>query len=490
MVNESTLILSRIQFALNISFHILFPTITIALAWFLFYIKVRHHISGHPVWMRVYRFWVKIFALTFAVGVVSGITMSFQFGTNWPGFMEKVGNIAGPLLGYEVLTAFFMEATFLGAMLFGIKRLPPWFHTLSTLLVAVGTSLSAFWILALNSWMQTPQGFEMIDGVAHPTDWWAIIFNPSFPYRLMHMLLASGLTASFLVAGISAYRILKGDEKRAPRVALRIGCFSAAILIPIQIFVGDLHGLNTLKHQPQKVAAMEGVWETERGVPLLLFAIPDQEERTNHWEVAVPNLASLILTHDKDGEIKGLNEFKGEHPPVAPIFYGFRVMVGIGMLMLVSSWIASFWLIRKNALPNWALKTLHWMTFSGWVATLAGWYVTEIGRQPYLVSGVLTTADAATTIPPANVGISLTLYAIVYAVLLYAYIHTLFYMARKSVQVDEITTLNESWHKRSPAVQDDETTLTKAMPTETRQAESSNTAATSSQTESNGGIVS
>ncbi|MCW8880295.1 MAG: cytochrome ubiquinol oxidase subunit I, partial [Kangiellaceae bacterium] len=255
-----TLILSRIQFAVNISFHILFPTITIALAWFLFYFKVRHDLSGHPVWMRLYRFWVKIFALTFAIGVVSGITMSFQFGTNWPGFMEKVGNIAGPLLGYEVLTAFFMEATFLGAMLFGMKRIPNWMHTLSTFLVALGTSLSAFWILALNSWMQTPQGHIMIDGVAHPESWMAIIFNPSFPYRLMHTLLASGLTASFLIGGISAYRLLKGDDKKAPQLALKAAMITAAILVPLQILVGDLHGLNTFKHQPQKVAAMEGIW--------------------------------------------------------------------------------------------------------------------------------------------------------------------------------------------------------------------------------------
>ena len=238
-----TFLLSRIQFAANISFHILFPTLSIALAWFLVFFKVRHDMTQHPVWMRCYRFWVKVFALTFALGVVSGITMSFQFGTNWPGFMEAVGNIAGPLLGYEVLTAFFMEATFLGIMLFGIKRVPPWLHTLSTLLVAIGTTLSAFWILALNSWMQTPQGFEMIEGVAYPTDWWAIIFNPSFPYRLIHMLLASGLSASFFIMGLSAYRLLKGDQKRAPLKTLKIATVVVAILAPLQLFVGDMHGL-------------------------------------------------------------------------------------------------------------------------------------------------------------------------------------------------------------------------------------------------------
>lgn len=430
--------LSRVQFAANISFHILFPTITIALCWFLVYFKIRFDISGHPVWMRIYRFWVKVFALTFALGVVSGITMSFQFGTNWPGFMETVGNIAGPLLGYEVLTAFFLEATFLGIMLFGIHRVPPWVHTLSTIIVAIGTSLSAFWILALNSWMQTPTGFEMRDGVAHALDWWAIIFNPSFPYRLSHKLIASGLTASFLIAGISAYRMLKGDDKKAPRLALKTAIYVAAVLTPLQVFVGDLHGLNTFEHQPQKVAAMEGVWETEKGAPLLLFAIPDEQNRTNHFEIAIPNMASIILTHDPDGEIKGLNEFKGEHPSVGPVFYSFRIMVGLGMLMLGLSWLASVKLLRNQNLPTWLLKGFVIMAFSGWVATLAGWYVTEIGRQPFLVSGVLTTADAVTDIPADNVLFTLILYLTVYSGLLVAYIKTLFLMARRSVEIEEI----------------------------------------------------
>lgn len=438
-----TLILSRIQFGANISFHILFPTISIALAWFLFYFKVRYDLSKHPVWMRIYRFWVKIFALTFALGVVSGITMSFQFGTNWPGFMEKVGNIAGPLLGYEVLSAFFLEATFLGAMLFGMKRLPSWFHTLATLMVALGTSLSAFWIIALNSWMHTPTGYEMIDGVAHAKDWWAIIFNPSMPYRLVHMLLASGLTASFLIAGVSAYRLLRGDEKRAPRVALRIASYAAAILIPLQIFVGDLHGLNTFEHQPQKVAAMEGVWETEQGVPLLLFAWPDEQQRTNHFEVAIPHGASLILTHEWDGEIRGLNEFE-HHPPVKPVFFGFRIMVAVGMLMLLVSWAVALPLLKRRYPSPWLLKVMVGMTFSGWLATLAGWYVTEIGRQPWLVTGILSTEQAVTTIAPTNVGVSLIMYLTIYAILLVAYLQTVFYMARKAVKVEEFDRLRET----------------------------------------------
>ncbi|PAY02007.1 cytochrome ubiquinol oxidase subunit I [Pseudoalteromonas sp. HM-SA03] len=432
-----TLLLSRIQFAANISFHILFPTITIALAWFLVFFKLKYDLTEHPVWLRAYRFWVKIFALTFALGVVSGITMSFQFGTNWPGFMEKVGNIAGPLLGYEVLTAFFMEATFLGIMLFGMKRVPPKIHTLATFIVAIGTTLSAFWILSLNSWMQTPTGFELRDGIVYPTDWFEVIFNPSFGYRFFHMLLASALTASFLIAGVSAYRMLKNDEKHAPKKALTVALTVAALLTPLQAFVGDLHGLNTLKHQPQKIAAMEGVWETEKGAPLLLFAIPNEEERRNDFALGIPNMASFILTHDVNGEIKGLNEFKGEHPPVKPVFFGFRIMVGMGMLMILVAFVTRFTLWKKGELPKWQLKTLVAMTFSGWVATLAGWYVTEIGRQPYIVSGILRVEDAVTTIASENVLFTLVGYLTIYAILLYAYIRTLFHTASKSVEVEE-----------------------------------------------------
>ena len=430
-------ILSRIQFTANISFHILFPSINLALCWILVYFKLRHDFSGNPVWMRAYRFWVKIFALTFALGVVSGITMSFQFGTNWPGFMEKVGNIAGPLLGYEVLTAFFLEATFLGVMLFGMNRVSNRVHTVSTLLVAFGTTLSAFWILALNSWMQTPAGFEMRDGVAYPLDWMQIIFNPSFTYRMIHMTLASFLTAAFLVAGISAFRLRHGDGKQAPRVALKAGLVVAAVLVPVQMFVGDLHGLNTLKHQPAKIAAVEAVWKTEKGAELLLFALPDEKTKTNDFAVGIPKMASLILTHDANGEIKGLDEFENNHPPVAASFWSFRLMVGVGLLMLAASWLGLYLLYRKKELPDWMLLFLEVMTFSGWVATLAGWYLTEIGRQPWLVTGVLKSADAVTQLPPANIGFSLFMYLVVYGLLLVAYIHTLRVMARKSIQVEE-----------------------------------------------------
>ncbi|QBF33726.1 cytochrome ubiquinol oxidase subunit I [Thalassococcus sp. S3] len=439
-----TLLLSRIQFGANISFHILFPTITIALGWVLLFFKLRFNWTGDVKWMQAYRFWVKVFALSFAMGVVSGITMSFQFGTNWPGFMERVGNIAGPLLAYEVMTAFFLEAVFLGIMLFGFSRVPGWLHTLATFLVAFGTTMSAFWILVLNSWMHTPAGYELRDGVAFATDWFAIIFNPSMPYRLVHMLLASGLTVAFLIAGLSAFRWLLGDRGKEVRTTLKTGLIMGAALIPLQILAGDFHGLNTMEHQPQKVAAMEGNWETGTNVPLLLFAVPDEEARTNHYEVGIPNGASLILTHKADGEVPGLNDFVTEdgevmHPPVAPVFYSFRVMVGTGMAMLLLSWSAVAIMARRRdvgALPKPLLYVLVPMAFSGWVATLAGWYTTEIGRQPWLVQGVLTTEQAVASVPAPMVATTLIAYLAIYALLLTAYVLVLFYLARKAIDGD------------------------------------------------------
>jgi len=424
--------LSRIQFAANVTFHILFPSITIALAWFLLFFKVRYSQTGNYKWMNIYFFWTKVFALCFALGVVSGITMSFQFGTNWPGFMNTVGNIAGPLLGYEVLTAFFLEASFLGIMLFGFRKVKPWLHTFSTFLVAFGTTLSAFWILVLNSWMHTPAGFEMIDGQAFVTSWMDVIFNPSMPYRLTHKLLASGLTASFLIAGVSAYRYLKGYKTETVKTAIKVSTIVAALLIPVQIFMGDLHGLNTYEHQPQKVAAMEGNWQTQKGIPLILFALPDEETRSNKFEISIPKLSSLIITHDLNGEVKGLNEFVGEHPPVAPIFWSFRIMIATGVMMLLVSWLGCYFLFRKKDVPNLFYKVLVLMSFSGWIATIAGWYTTEIGRQPYLVQGVLKTADAVTDVPSTYIAISLTIYLVVYNLLIIAFATTLFYMARKS----------------------------------------------------------
>jgi len=426
------LALARIQFAANITFHILFPTITMGLAWLLVYFKTKQDRTGESHWEDAYRFWVKVFALSFALGVVSGITMSFQFGTNWPGFMETVGNVAGPLLGYEVLTAFFLEATFLGIMLFGRKRVSNRVHTLSTWMVAIGTSLSAFWILALNSWMQTPAGFEMRDGQAFVLSWTDVIFNPSMPYRVVHMMLATGLTAAFVVAGLSAFRQLRGDRTKANRVALRVSAWLAAILIPLQILAGDLHGLNTLEHQPAKVAAMEGIWEDTEGAPLLLFAWPDEAQRENRYEIAIPKGASLILTHDPNGLVRGLDSFMGEHPRVAPVFFGFRIMVGVGMLMLAVAW-TSVWVMRKGReAPTWLARVLVGMTVSGWVATVAGWYVSEIGRQPWLVQGVLKTADAVGPVTATPIGISLATYLVLYVALLFSYISVVFYLASQA----------------------------------------------------------
>ncbi len=438
-------VLARVQFAANMTFHILFPTISIAMGWVLLFFKTRFIATGQAHWMDAYQFWVKVFALTFALGVVSGITMSFQFGTNWPGFMNTVGNVAGPLLAYEVLTAFFLEATMLGIMLFGRGRVSERVHTTATFLVAFGTTMSAFWILALNSWMHTPAGFEMIDGKAHVTSWLEVIFNPSFPYRLTHMLIASGLTVAFLLAGLSAYRWLKGDRGKAVQASLRTGLYVAAALIPLQIVVGDLHGLNTLHHQPAKIAAMEGIWETQKGAPAVLFAIPDKATQSNKYEIAIPKLASFYLTHDINGEVKGIKEFGDKHPPVAPVFFAFRIMVGVGMLMLAVSWL-SVWQMRRAGRANpghgvpqtWLLRVLVAMTFSGWVALIAGWYVTEIGRQPWLVQGVLTAAQAASQVPSGTILFTLVLYLVLYAVLLTAYISVVFYLARKAGTTDDI----------------------------------------------------
>ena len=444
------LLLARMQFAANITFHILFPTVTIALGWVLLFFRLRWLRTHEQAWLDAYRFWTKVFALSFALGVVSGVTMSFQFGTNWPGYMNRVGNIAGPLLAYEVLTAFFLEAGFLGVMLFGHGKVSERVHLMATFFVAFGTTLSAFWILSLNSWMQTPAGYEVIDGVYHARDWLEVLFNPSFPYRFTHMLLASTLTAAFFLVGLAAWQLLRGVRSRSAPLVLRVGLGIAAVTIPLQIAVGDLHGLNTLEHQPQKIAALEAIWHTERSVPLLLFAWPDEQARSNRYEVAVPNLGSLILTHDWTGEIKGLEEFDGRHPPVAPLFFAFRIMVGMGVLMLLVSWIG--WAMYRRVgwqadrLPRPLLVVFAAMTFAGWVATVAGWYVTEIGRQPYIVFGLIRTADVASDVPASMISTTLALYVALYLALIAAYVAVLKYMAEKP---DEL--LEDHSHERAAA---------------------------------------
>ena len=433
------LLLARIQFAANITFHILFPTITIALGWALLAMRLAWLKTRQDHWLHAYRFFTKVFALSFALGVVSGLVMSFQFGTNWPGFMERVGNVAGPLLGYEVLTAFFLEATFLGIMLFGHGRVSERVHLIATFLVAFGTTMSAFWIIVLNSWMQTPAGYEIRDGVFHVTSWLEVIFNPSMPYRLAHMLIASSLTVAFLMAGISAWQLLRGRDHVGTRPTLKAALVAAAVLAPVQAVVGDLHGLNTLEHQPAKVAAMEGLWTTQRGAPLVLFGLPDAQTQSNRFAIEIPYGASLILKHELDAELQGIDAFPNAHPPVAPVFWSFRVMVGTGVLMILFAFVGAWqvWRQRRSGqftLPRWMLLGLVGMTFSGWVATVAGWFVSEIGRQPFLVYGYLRTAEAASNVAPAHIALTLTAYLVVYALLIVAYISVLRHMAEKPVE--------------------------------------------------------
>ncbi|OFZ71871.1 MAG: cytochrome D ubiquinol oxidase subunit I [Betaproteobacteria bacterium RBG_16_64_9] len=434
MSDPELLLLARAQFGLNIGFHILFPALTIALGWVLLYFRLLAWRSGDPAWLDTYRLWAKVFALSFAMGVVSGLTMSFQFGTNWPGYMNTVGNIAGPLLSYEVLFAFFLEATFLGVMLFGMNRVSPAMHLAATAMVAIGTTLSAFWILALNSWMQTPRGHVLEDGALIAGNWAQVIFNPSFPYRFTHMMIASGLTAAFVLAGLSAWRLLRSPEDASARRTLRTGLLMGAVLAPAQVLAGDLHGLNTLEHQPAKIAAIEALWNTTAGAPLVLFAVPNEEKRVNEFALEIPRAASLILAHDAQAQIKGLDAFGPDTPPVAPVFIAFRVMVGMGLMMLALSWVG-LWVTRRGALPARALLwILAAFTFAGWIATLAGWLVTEIGRQPWLVAGILRTADAAGEATGAQLGASLTGYALVYAVMLLAYLVVLTHLAGQGAE--------------------------------------------------------
>lgn len=427
-IEPMALLLARIQFACNISFHILFPSITIGLSWILLYLKLSPSTQSTEC-QAVYHFWVKVFSLSFALGTVSGITMSFQFGTNWPGFMSTVGNVAGPLLAYEILTAFFLEATFLGIMLFASNKVPRSVHVFSIFAVAVGTTLSAFWIISLNAWMHTPAGFHMEQGIAIVDSWWEVIFNPSMPYRLIHTLLSSLLTASFLMMGLSALRLLRYKELATKMILKRVTVI-AAISIFLQIIIGDLHALNTQKHHPEVIAATEALWETSSSAPLIIAAKIDEKEHTNKFTIQIPLLSSLLLTHNIHGTVRGLNEFS-EHPPVTPIFWSFRIMVGTGILMTLLSWYGCIHLHYNKKINPWFLRSCVLMTFSGWVGVLSGWYLTEIGRQPYLVHGILKTADAAGPIDATHIATTLSIYIIIYSILLLTFISSLFYMARK-----------------------------------------------------------
>lgn len=420
MFDLDPLLLSRIQFAFTISFHIIFPSFTIGLAAWLVVLEALWLKTGKPVYRQVADHWTKIFAVSFGMGVVSGVVLSYEFGTNWSEFSRRGGNVIGPLMAYEVLTAFFLEAGFLGIMLFGRNRVPKWVHFFATCMVALGTAISAFWILSANSFMQTPSGYTIDEsGVLHVADWWQVIFSPSFPYRFFHMVIAAYLTTALIVAGIGAWYILRERSVPHGKVMLGMGLSLLVWLAPLQLIVGDLHGLNVAKYQPAKLAALEAHWNTGRNVPLILFAWPDVKAEENRYELAVPNLGSLILTHEWDGEIKGLKDFKPDDRPNPVIpFFAFRIMVGIGMIMIAVGFIgAILWLTGRLWTSRWFLRALTFVAPLGFVAVISGWFVAEVGRQPWTVYGILRTADSVSPVPGGKVLISILLFVLVYGVI-------------------------------------------------------------------------
>ncbi len=439
--NLDPVLLSRIQFAFTISFHIIFPALTIGLASWLAVIGGLYLKTDHPLYREIYKFWVKIFAVTFGMGVVSGLVMSYQFGTNWSVFSDKVGNVIGPLLGYEVLTAFFLEASFLGIMLFGWGRVSRRLHFASTCIVAVGTVISGFWILSASSWMHTPAGFEIREGIFYPTSWLEIIFNPSFPYRFVHMMLATFLSTAFVIGGTSAWYLLKDKYIPHAKIMFAMAMLMAIFVAPMQLFVGDLHGINTLEHQPVKVMAMEGIWETEQGAALNLFGWPDEKAEETKYAIQIPKLASLILTHDLNGELQGLKHWpKEERPPVAIVFWSFRIMIGLGILMILTGIVSVFLFAKKRLFTtDWFLKWCVVMSPSGLIAILAGWFVTEIGRQPYIVYGLLKTKEVASPVSGEIVAISLVSFVLVYTFIFGAGAYYIFSLIRKGPLVG-------NWH--------------------------------------------
>jgi cytochrome bd ubiquinol oxidase subunit I len=410
--------LARLQFGFTITFHIIFPAFTIGLSAYIATVLVMWLVTGKEHYHRLARFWTKIFAVSFAMGVVSGIVLSYQFGTNWSRFSVVVGNVVAPLIGYEVLTAFFLEATFLGVMLFGWHRVPRWLHVFSAICVAAGTCLSAFWILAANSWMQTPAGHEVRDGIVHPLDWLAIIFNPSFPYRFPHMVTAAYLTTAFVVLAVGARYLRAGRHLDEARTMLRMAVGFIAIMAPLQLFIGDQHGLNTLEHQPVKIAAVEAHWDGSTPAELILFAWPDEKAETNRYAIAIPKLGSIILTHDPNGLFAGLKSVPvSERPPVVPPFFAFRIMVGIGLVMIAAGFVGVFlWWRDRLFETRWYLALVGQGWWLGFVAVISGWIVTEVGRQPWLATGILRTADSISPVPATSVAVSLALFVVVYAI--------------------------------------------------------------------------
>ncbi len=434
------LTLARLQFAFTVSFHIIFPAFTIGIASYLAVLEGLWLYTGRNVFLALFNYWKKIFAISFGMGVVSGIVMSYQFGTNWSVFSDKTGPILGPLMAYEVMAAFFLEAGFLGVMLFGMERVGKRLHFFATLMVAAGTLMSAFWILAANSWMHTPAGFAPnAAGQFVAVDWWAVIFNPSFPYRLVHMVLAAYLTTAFVVGAVGAFHLLGDRANEGARVMFSMAMWMAAIVAPIQVVAGDLHGLNTLEHQPAKIAAMEGHWETGAGQPLILFGWPDMAAETTRYAVEIPKLGSFILTHDWNGTVKGLKAWpRSDRPNSTIVFWSFRIMVGLGTLMvLVGVW--SLWLRFRQRLfaSTPLLRASVLMGPSGFVAVLAGWITTESGRQPFTVYGLLRTAESASPIDAAAVGASLVAFIVVYFLVFGAGTFYLLRLMRKPPELSE-----------------------------------------------------
>ena len=407
-------LLARLQFAFTISFHIIFPSFTIGLSAYIATLQVTAFFTGHERFRRIARFWTKIFAVSFAMGVVSGVVLSYQLGTNWSRFSLLTGNVIGPLAGYEVLSAFFLEASFLAILLFGEKRVPRWLHVLSAVIVALGTAISAFWILSVNSWMHTPAGHEMRDGVAYPLDWLAIIFNPSFPYRLAHMLNASYLTAGFVVLAVGARYLIAGSHVEDARTMVRMALGLMLVLAPLQVLLGDLHGLNTLKHQPTKIAAMEAHWDGSKPGDFHIFAWPDAKAEKNHFEISIPRGSSLILTHEWNGRFPGLKDVPpADRPPLVTVFFAFRIMLAIGFSMAAAAVFGAFlWWRGKLFETRWYLLVMAQTWWRGFVAVIAGWVVTESGRQPWIATGILRTADATSPVPGATIAGTLALFVL------------------------------------------------------------------------------
>ncbi|MDH3914978.1 MAG: cytochrome ubiquinol oxidase subunit I [Chromatiales bacterium] len=434
MTDLDMVLLARLQFAFTISFHIIFPAFTIGLASYLAMLEGLWLKTGREVYLQLYRFWVKIFAVSFGMGVVSGLVMSYQFGTNWSLFSEITGNVLGPLLGYEVLTAFFLEASFLGIMLFGWNRVGPRLHFISTLVVAIGTLFSAFWILAANSWMQTPAGYEIRDGIFHATDWIEVIFNPSFPYRFSHMVLGAYCTTGLVVGAVGAFHLLRGTNPEPARVMTHMALGFLAIVVPAQMIAGHEHGANVYEHQPVKLAAMEGHWETyDDNAPLVLIGFPNEQTESNDYALSMPKVGSLIVTGSFDGKIRGLKEWPAsERPPVGWVFWSFRVMVGLGMIMLFVGLVGAVLVWRRKVeKQRWFLHLCVAAGPAGFIAVIAGWFTAEIGRQPYTVYGLLRTVDSVSPVTAGAVGTSLIVFIFAYSIVFAAGMYYILKLAQR-----------------------------------------------------------